>query len=114
MSGVQIPINPEATDELCAWARANDLDPDRISMNDGHLPEIWDGHIYVGYIVRDENGKDVFDPLHCTLVVQPMVVPLKQEMPAHLGRVIETSEQLHQHACAACNPELCSAASTGS
>lgn len=106
MTGTQLLRDVEMTDELCSWARANGMDPDRISMNDGHIPEIWDGQVCVAYLVRDEDGREVYDEIHRTRVVRPHWFPITHPLPAHLGRPIEQTEQVPVHPCTTCAPQI--------
>ncbi len=99
--GVQITLD-DIGPELTGWAKSNGLDPNRITMWSGCLPEVWGDQISYGLTVPDEDGKgDLWDEFHD----RPLIVPKWAKvspLPVGVGRVIEKCEQLPRHTCPTC------------
>ena len=103
MSGWQITVEDCGKPELLEWARDHGMDPERVSMNHGHLPEIWDGQICYGDVVIDpETGRDLVDEIHSVPVIKVRNAPVTRPLPPGVGRQISQSEQVTWHRCATC------------
>lgn len=102
MPGIQITLDDIGNPELEAWARAQGLDPTRITMQAGCLPEIWDGYIHYGRTIKDENGFDLLDQFHDRVFVVGRFKKLISPLPSGIGRVIDQPKQLSGHKCPTC------------
>jgi hypothetical protein len=83
-------MNSKLLDEICAWLRANDIDPDVVP--ESAVPTITGDQIVCDVYLVNIHGRKYLDELTNEPAMGIVAVPLKQPPPAVLGPWLASKE----------------------